>query len=292
MSSAMSRAIRACAAGAAASRRGLASVEAMGAAKGAPPAAGRWAGRGRGGPGPMEDGARVQWVFLGCPGVGKGTYAGRLSRLLGVPHIATGDLVRDELASSGPLSKQLSEIVNHGKLVSDEIIINLLSKRLEEGGEKGELGFILDGFPRTIRQAEILEGVTDIDLVINLKLREEALLAKCIGRRKCSQCGGNFNVASIDIEGENGGPRMCMPPLLPPPQCESKLITRADDTEEVVKERLRVYHDLCEPVEDFYRARGKLLEFNLPGGIPESWPKLLQALNIEEDPDNNRSAAA
>jgi adenylate kinase family enzyme len=80
--------------------------------------------------------------------------------------------------------------------------------------------------------------------VINLKLREEALLAKCIGRRKCSQCGGNFNVASIDIEGQNGGPRMYMPPLLPPPECESKLITRADDTEEVVKERLRVYHDL------------------------------------------------
>lgn len=80
--------------------------------------------------------------------------------------------------------------------------------------------------------------------MINLKLREEALLAKCIGRRKCSQCGGNFNVASIDIEGENGGPRMYMPPLLPPPECESKLITRADDTEEVVKERLRVYHDL------------------------------------------------
>lgn len=86
--------------------------------------------------------------------------------------------------------------------------------------------------------------MTDIDLVINLKLREEALLAKCLGRRMCSQCGGNFNVASIDIEGENGGARMYMPPLLPPPQCESKLITRADDTEEVVKERLRVYHDL------------------------------------------------
>lgn len=80
--------------------------------------------------------------------------------------------------------------------------------------------------------------------MINLKLREEALLAKCLGRRMCSQCGGNFNVASIDIEGENGEPRMYMPPLLPPPQCESKLITRADDTEEVVKERLRVYHDL------------------------------------------------
>ncbi|CAM0902414.1 unnamed protein product [Alopecurus aequalis] len=285
MSSAMSRAIRACA-----SRRNLSVAAAPPREASAAAAAAVLAGR-RGGRDPGEDGRRVQWVFLGCPGVGKGTYAGRLSGLLGVPHIATGDLVRDALASQGPLSKQLAEIVNHGKLVSDEIIINLLSKRLEEGEEKGELGFILDGFPRTIRQAEILEGVTDIDLVINLKLREEALLAKCVGRRKCSQCGGNFNVASIDIEGENGGPRMYMPPLLPPPQCESKLITRADDTEEVVKERLRVYHDLCEPVEGFYRARGKLLEFNLPGGIPESWPKLLQALNIE-DPDNKRSAAA
>nr|AEV41078.1 putative adenylate kinase [Oryza minuta] len=282
---AISRAIRACAA--AGSRRSMASSAKEVAAAGARVAA-AVARRGRE---QEEDGRRVQWVFLGCPGVGKGTYASRLSQMLRVPHIATGDLVRDALASPGPFSKQLAEIVNNGKLVSDEIIINLLSKRLEEGAEKGELGFILDGFPRTIRQAEILEGVTDIDLVINLKLREEALLAKCLGRRMCSQCGGNFNVASIDMEGENGDPRMYMPPLLPPPQCESKLITRPDDTEEVVKERLRVYHDLSEPVEEFYRARGKLLEFNLPGGIPESWRKLLQALNLE-DPGNERSAAA
>ncbi|KAJ1273415.1 hypothetical protein BS78_06G278600 [Paspalum vaginatum] len=285
----ISRAIRACAA---ASRRSLAAASSAALPKEAAAAGARAAAAAAGRTGrDREDGRRVQWVFLGCPGVGKGTYASRLSQLLDVPHIATGDLVRDALASPGPFSKELAEIVNHGKLVSDEIIINLLSRRLEEGEEKGELGFILDGFPRTIRQAEILEGVTDIDLVINLKLREEALLAKCLGRRMCSQCGGNFNVASIDIEGENGGPRMYMPPLLPPPQCETKLITRPDDTEEVVKERLRVYHDLTEPVEEFYRARGKLLEFNLPGGIPESWPKLLQALNIE-GPDNKRSAAA
>ncbi|KAL5214957.1 hypothetical protein ABZP36_004109 [Zizania latifolia] len=282
---AISRAIRSCAA---ASRRSMAASSKEVPADVARAAAAAAARRGR--ERDREGGRRVQWVFLGCPGVGKGTYASRLSRMLRVPHIATGDLVRDALASPGPFSKQLAEIVNHGKLVSDEVIINLLSKRLEEGEEKGELGFILDGFPRTIRQAEILEGVTDIDLVINLKLREEALLAKCLGRRMCSQCGGNFNVASIDIEGENGGPRMYMPPLLPPPQCESKLITRPDDTEEVVKERLRVYHDLSEPVEEFYRARGKLLEFNLPGGLPESWPKLLQALNLE-DPGKERSAA-
>ncbi|WOG91236.1 hypothetical protein DCAR_0310484 [Daucus carota subsp. sativus] len=233
----------------------------------------------------------VQWVFLGCPGVGKGTYASRLCSLLGVPHIATGDLVREELASTGPLSTQLAEIVNQGKLVSDEIIISLLSKRLEAGESKGESGFILDGFPRTIRQAEILEEVTDIDLVVNLKLREDVLLEKCLGRRICNQCGKGFNVASINAEEKNGLPAMSMAPLLPPPHCASKLITRSDDTELVVKERLRVYNEKSQPVEDFYRSRGKLMEFDLPGGIPESWPKLLDALNLD-DQEHKQSAAA
>lgn len=233
----------------------------------------------------------VQWVFLGCPGVGKGTYASRLTHLLGVPHISTGDLVREELSSSGPLGQQLAEIVNQGKLVSDEIIINLLSKRLQSGEAKGESGFILDGFPRTIKQAEILEEVIDIDLVVNLKLREDILVEKCLGRRMCSECGGNFNIASINIKGDNGKPGISMAPLLPPAHCMSKLITRADDTEEVVKERLRVYNDMSLPVEEYYRSRGKLMEFDLPGGIPESWPKLLQALNLDED-DEKQSAVA
>ncbi|XP_011006606.1 PREDICTED: adenylate kinase 1, chloroplastic-like [Populus euphratica] len=232
----------------------------------------------------------IQWVFLGCPGVGKGTYASRLSNFLGVPHIATGDLVREELNSSGPLASQLKETVNQGKLVSDEIIISLLSKRLQAGEAKGESGFILDGFPRTIRQAEILEGVTDIDLVVNLKLREEALLAKCLGRRICVECGKNYNIACIDIKGENGNPGIYMDPLPAPPQCAPKLIQRADDTEEVVKERLRIYYEMSQPVEEFYRSRGKLLEFDLPGGIPESWPKLLEALNL--DHEDKCSAAA
>ncbi|XP_031742253.1 probable adenylate kinase 6, chloroplastic isoform X2 [Cucumis sativus] len=191
---------------------------------------------------PMD--RNVQWVFLGCPGVGKGTYASRLSSLLGVPHIATGDLVREELSSSGPLASQ-----------------------------------------------EILEGVTDIDLVVNLKLREEALLAKCLGRRICSECGGNYNITCIDIKDKEGRPELYMAPLLPPPNCASKLITRSDDTEAVVKERLRIYKETSQPVEDFYRKRGKLLEFDLPGGIPESWPKLLQALNLE-DLNHKQSAAA
>jgi len=235
--------------------------------------------------------SHMQWIFLGCPGVGKGTYASRLSRFLGIPHIATGDLLRDELAQSGPSATELASIVNQGKLVPDDIIVNLLSRHLEKSALKGETGFILDGFPRTTRQAEILEQVTEIDLVINLKLREDVLLQKCLGRRVCSQCGNNYNVASINIEAKDGHPAISMPPLLAPPSCESKLITRADDTEEVVKERLRVYHDKSRPVEEFYRSRGKLLEFELPGGIPESWPKLLAALNIEESDSKHRLAA-
>lgn len=237
------------------------------------------------------EGRNVQWVFLGCPGVGKGTYASRLSTLLGVPHIATGDLVREELSSSGALSSQLAEIVNQGKLVSDEIIIRLLSKRLEAGEAKGETGFILDGFPRTIRQAEILDDVTDIDLVVNLKLPENVLLEKCLGRRICSECGKNFNVANINVQGENGRPGISMAPLPPPPQCASKLITRSDDTEAVVKERLRVYNEKSQPLEEFYRIQEKLLEFDLPGGIPESWPKLLEALNLDEHEEKCSAAA-
>lgn len=239
----------------------------------------------------MGKGRDVHWVFLGCPGVGKGTYATRLSKLLDVPHISTGDLVRDELASSGSLSPKIAEIVNSGKLLSDEIIVDLLSKRLEAGEAKGESGFILDGFPRTVRQAEILEGVIDIDLVVNLKLREEALLAKCLGRRICSQCGGNYNVACIDIKGDDESPGMYMAPLLPPAECASKLISRADDKEEVVRERLRIYDELTRPVEEFYCKRGKLLQFDLPGGIPESWPKLLHALNLDDHEDDQSAAA-
>lgn len=92
---------------------------------------------------------------------------------------------------------------------------------------------------------EILEGVTDIDLVINLKLQEDALMAKCLGRRICSECGGNYNIACIDIKGKDGNPSMYMAPLLPPAHCATKLITRSDDTEEVVKERLRIYNEMA-----------------------------------------------
>lgn len=222
-------------------------------------------------------------VFLGCPGVGKGTYARMLSDRLGIPHIAMGDLVREELHKTTPDARKLKDMVNQGKLLSDEIVLNLLSNRLLKASEIGEEGFILDGFPRTRSQAEILDQLTEIDLVVNLKLREDVLILKCLGRRICSGCGNNFNLADIDVQGIEGSPRILMPAMLPPPACLSKLTVREDDTEDVVRERLRIYALESKPVEDYYKQQRKVLDFNVGGGIPETWPKLLRALKLDTE---------
>lgn len=206
-----------------------------------------------------------RWVFLGCPGVGKGTYASKLAKYLDIPHISTGDLVRSEVKSGSRRSLQVSggfdifptlckmwvvltlllfqleSIMKQGKLIPDEIIFELLTSRLEDGAKVGEKGFILDGFPRTTRQAVILDEVTNIDLVLNLKLREEVLISKCLGRRTCGECGGNYNIADIYLKAENGLPEIIMPPLSPPEACLSKMVVRSDDTEETVRKRLQSY---------------------------------------------------
>ncbi|MCO5577881.1 hypothetical protein L7F22_031716 [Adiantum nelumboides] len=278
-----------------------------------------------------------QWIFLGCPGVGKGTYASRLAKFLGVPHIAMGDIVRQELSQPTPSGLKLKQLMNEGKLLPDDVILELLAKRLEAGSVAGESGFILDGFPRTKSQVgqqtrevgessrlpqteeeifqnsvrpddvtkefplhranrhvkwEALDKVTDIELVLNLRLREDVLIMKCLGRRICSGCGTNYNIANIDVGGENGAPRIFMPPLLPPPSCANKLTTRADDTEEVVRARLNLYAEESKPVEDYYRAQDKLLDFDVIGGIPETWPKLLDAVRPFMPEDSLSVAAA
>eukprot|EP00249_Psilotum_nudum_P034777 c54291_g1_i1 orf=230-754(+) len=121
----------------------------------------------------------MHWIFLGCPGVGKGTYASRLSKLLNIPHIAMGDLVREELVQVTPFAEKLTNMANQGKLLPDDVILDLLVRRLQKEVRYGETGFILDGFPRNCSQAEILEQVTDVDVVVNLRLREDVLIMKC-----------------------------------------------------------------------------------------------------------------
>eukprot|EP00898_Chlorokybus_atmophyticus_P004708 jgi/Chlat1/5238/Chrsp33S05082 len=228
------------------------------------------------------------WVFLGPPGVGKGTYASRLAKMLDVPHISAGDLVRAEIYKGTALARQMAATTSAGQLLPDSLVLDLLRRRLDAGYAAGEQGFILDGFPRTYNQAKLLSDVADISRVINLRLREDILVMKCTGRRICSECGGNFNVANIDLPG------IKMPPLPAPTGCEGKLLTRADDTEAVVRQRLAVHRRESAPVEAYYRKAGLLMDFDITGGIPETLPRLLEAIqahSVSDESDDEPAVA-
>ena len=163
-------------------------------------------------------------VFLGPPGVGKGTYAKRIAKWLGVPHVAVGDLIRNEVKAGTPLGKEVENTVSSGGLVSDDVVLGLLKGFLEEScGASGSAsatqvlhgktidasgGYILDGFPRTAKQAEMLSEFQGVNLVLNLYLREDVLIEKCLGRRICPDCNGNYNVADIYRPAENGKPEI------------------------------------------------------------------------------------
>ncbi|GLJ22138.1 hypothetical protein SUGI_0415550 [Cryptomeria japonica] len=225
----------------------------------------------------------VQWVFIGSPGVEKSAYASKLAELLNVPHISMGNLVREELRVQSSLSKQLSAAVSQGKLLPDNIIFKLLSKRWELGDRLGETGFILDGFPRTRMQAEILDRVADIDMAINFKCKEEAnLIKRCLGRRTCSHCGRTFHVANTDSKVTNVGFKIHMPPAQSFCTCLGKLVTGASDAEEILKEKLRIYSEQSKALEAHYCNQKKLLNFEVPGGKQETWTGLLAALDLKD----------
>lgn len=222
--------------------------------------------------------ARIQWVFLGPPGVGKGTYSTRVAVALGVAHIAAGDLVRAEIKRRSPLGQKMQTYVNKGELLPDEIVSKLLYQRIEEGKEMGEKGFVLDGFPRTAQQAQNLVKQQEIQLAVNLQLREQVLIEKCMGRRICKKCGKGWNVADIHEPAADRLPEIIMPPLDPPADCVDFMEQRADDKEEVIRNRLNVYHREAAPVEDFFRQQGSLINFEITAGIPETLPGLLGTL--------------
>jgi adenylate kinase len=243
-------------------------------------------------------------VFLGPPGVGKGTYASRVAAALGVEHVAAGDLVRAEIKAGSPLGLQAREAVAAGRLLPNALVLALVRARL---AALAPGGYLLDGFPRTLAQAEALyaegDGGGGVNgsssssssspsspsspsssllpaLAVNLSLREEVLVDKCVGRRVCGRCGKGFNVADIRLAVSADGtrPEIVMPPLSPPPECAARMETREDDTEPVVRRRLAAYRAEAGPVEAFFERRGALLDFEITGGIPQTLPRLARAL--------------
>jgi len=183
-------------------------------------------------------------VIFGPPGSGKGTYASRLTKKLGVPHISTGDLVREEIRKNTPLGKTVEKYANSGSLVPDGVIIEILKNRI---GADFSKGFILEGYPRTVMQAKTLEEITKLDAVVNLSVPDDIIVARLSARLQCKACGDIYNERTLrpNVSGKCD-------------KCGGDLFRRVDDQPEVIRERLRVYKEASEPVVEFYSAKGLL----------------------------------
>jgi len=200
-------------------------------------------------------------LFLGPPGAGKGTMAARMSALVGIPHVSTGDLFRENIKRQTPLGTRVKKILDSGGLVPDEITIEVLRTRLEL--DDATSGFILDGFPRTILQAEALSKFSDIDYAIELQCTREVLIRRLTGRRSCPVCRRIYHVDSMPPAVEN--------------TCDddsARLYIREDDKKEAVKKRLALYAEETWPLSDWYRARGLLRVVNGSGEADAVFEKI------------------
>lgn len=201
-------------------------------------------------------------IFLGAPGSGKGTHATRVKTELGVPHISTGDIFRENIKGGTPLGVLAKSYIDKGALVPDDVVIKIVEDRLKR--EDCKKGFILDGFPRTIYQAEALKKIADIDVVINLVVDDEAIVKRVAGRRMC-RCGETYNVAFLN------GATTCA-------KCGGELYQREDDKEETVKSRLEVYHKETAPLIDYYRKEGLLKDVDGSKGIEAVYADILKVI--------------
>ena len=200
-------------------------------------------------------------ILLGAPGAGKGTLASYLIEQMGVPSISTGNILREAIKNNTPLGQSAKEYMDAGKLVPDEVIIGVIS-RLQER-------FILDGFPRTIPQAEALDEIAHIDCALSLEVADDVIEKRMTGRRVCLRCGATYHV-------EANPPRVkdvC-------DICGDKLVIRSDDQAEVVRHRLETYHEQTEPLKGYYEAQGKLKSIDGAQGITATEKFAVEALGL------------
>jgi len=188
-------------------------------------------------------------VILGSPGVGKGTYAKILSEKYDIPRISTGDLFREAIRDETELGKKIKDYVSRGDLAPDEITIKLVKGRL--GRDDCKNGFFLDGFPRTVAQAEALEKFKKIDKVLNFVASDWVILSRLGGRRTCRECGAIYHIEEIPPKVEG----IC-------DLCSGKLYQRSDETPQAIKNRLRVYREKTKPVLDYFRRKGLLADID------------------------------
>ena len=207
-------------------------------------------------------------IFLGAPGAGKGTQADRLSARFGIPTISTGAIIRGAIKDGTRMGLEAKKFIESGALVPDDIVIGIVKERLNESD--CDKGYILDGFPRSVPQAQALDEMgISLDRVISLEVSDEDIIARMSGRRVCSGCGKTFHI--VHLPSAKGD--IC-------DACDTKLTIRADDAPEVVRSRLEVYHSTTEPLKDYYRNKGMLRTITGEGTVDEITKRTLEALGI------------
>ncbi len=205
-------------------------------------------------------------ILLGAPGSGKGTQAEFIEKYLSVRSISTGNIIRSELKSGTKLGLEAKSYIEKGLLLPDEIVINMVKETVAK--PEYESGFILDGFPRTIAQAEALGRLNvNIDKVIDIEVDDQSIINRLSGRRVCENCGASYHLENKKPE----KPGTC-------DKCHSTLIQRKDDQVETIKERLKIYHEQTEPLKEYYKREGKLVEIEGNKSVEETKSLVLKSL--------------
>ena len=208
----------------------------------------------------------MKLIMLGPPGAGKGTQAAILSGKLGLPTLSTGNILRSAIAEGQPIGLQAKEYMDAGKLVPDDVIIGVVKDYLAKDAFKA--GYILDGMPRTLVQAEMLEQMgVEIDAAVSIEISDSEIESRMASRRVCPKCGATFSLVAAPPKVEG----VC-------DVCGEGLIIRDDDRPETVRARLAVYHEETEPIIGFYKARGKLISIDGTRSVEETTNSLLAAL--------------
>ena len=208
----------------------------------------------------------MKMILLGAPGAGKGTQAERLCKVLDIPTISTGNILRAAVKNGTPTGLKAKAFMDAGKLVPDEVIIGIITERLAEDDCKN--GYILDGVPRTIAQAEAMEKAgINFDAVVSIEVADEVIMERMSGRRVCESCGASYHLVAVPPKVAG----VC-------DSCGGKLVQRKDDAPETVKDRLAVYHKETEPLKDFYAQRGLLKSVENQPSVEATTAAILKAL--------------
>ncbi len=208
----------------------------------------------------------MKLILLGAPGAGKGTQAEIISEKYNIPTISTGNIIRAALKNGTEMGLKAKSYIDAGELVPDDVVIGIIKERLSESDCKD--GYILDGFPRTIPQAEALDKMGfAIDAALSIEVADSEIVKRMSGRRVCEKCGASYHTEFKKPDKEG----VCN-------VCEGKLVTRKDDESETVKNRLNVYHEQTEPLKDYYKNCGKLITVEGQDEVKDTTRLVLEAL--------------